>query len=336
MKAPDTVLIDHGSGGRASRRLVNELLVPLLANPILARLDDHAELCVDGARLAFTTDSYVVDPIFFPGGDIGMLAINGTVNDLAMGGARPLFLSAALILEEGLPLDDLRTIVESMARAAERAGVQIVTGDTKVVARGAADKLFINTAGIGVIPEGVNVSGHNARPGDSVILSGPIGAHGIAVLSHRRGMQFATSCKSDTAPLGHLVADMLGAYRGIHTLRDPTRGGLAATLNEIAEQSSVRLELDEACIEVPEAVASACEVLGFDPLQLANEGVLIAVVPPEGVDAVLGAMRAHPLGARARVIGTVEKGPARVVLRTAVGGKRVVAVPTGVQLPRIC
>jgi len=333
----DTILLEHGSGGRASRRLVEEILVPYLKNQVLERLDDHAEIELEGTRLAFTTDSFVVDPIFFPGGDIGKLAVNGTVNDLAMGGAKPLFLSAGLILEEGLPIADLKRIMHSMAEATKKAKVHIVTGDTKVVAHGAADKIFINTSGVGLIPEGVALSGHRGEVGDRVLISSPIGEHGIAVMAQRSGLDFVASCKSDTAPLADLVAQMLHAYQGIHSLRDPTRGGLAATLNELAEQSGVRIEVEESAIPITESVESACELLGLDPLHLANEGVLVALVPAEGANLVLDAMRNHPLGQKAQIIGEVysKKLPA-VILRTQIGGKRVLAVPTGVQLPRIC
>jgi hydrogenase expression/formation protein HypE len=335
-KRAPAILLDHGSGGRASRRLVEETILPHLRNTLLDRLDDAAVLSLDGARLAFTTDSYVVDPIFFPGGDIGMLAVHGTINDLAMSGARPVALSAGLILEEGLPLADLDRVMASMARAAKAAGVPIVTGDTKVVARGAADKIFINTAGIGVVPPGVDISGHHGRPGDAVILSGPIAEHGVAILSTRAGLSFASSCKSDTAPLAALVAEMLDACPAIHSLRDPTRGGLAATLHELASQSRVRIEIDEAAIPISEAAASACEMLGIDPLHLANEGVLVALVPSEHAASVVDAMHANPLGGSARVIGKVVDGDPLVVMRTMVGGKRMVALPSGQPLPRIC
>lgn len=335
-KRAPTILLDHGSGGRASRRLVEDVLLPHLKNDLLDRMDDAAVLSVGAGRIAFTTDSFVVDPIFFPGGDIGMLAVHGTINDLAMSGARPIALSAGLILEEGLPLSDLERIVASMASAAKHAGVPIVTGDTKVVARGAADKIFINTAGIGVVPEGVDVSGHHGRPGDQVILSGPIAEHGIAILSTRAGLSFASSCRSDTAPLAGLVADMLAASKAIHSLRDPTRGGLAATLNELASQSGVRIDVDESAVPVSEGAASACEILGIDPLHLANEGVLVAVVPEHDTARVLDAMRANPHGRQARVIGRVVQGEPIVVMSTLVGGKRIVPVPSGQPLPRIC
>jgi hydrogenase expression/formation protein HypE len=329
-----TILLDHGGGGRASRRLVEELLLPRLRNPALERLDDHAELVAGGQRLSFSTDSYVVDPLFFPGGDIGKLAVHGTINDVSMGGARPIALSAGLILEEGLSIATLERVIDSMAEAAREAGVPIVTGDTKVVPRGSADKLFINTTGVGVIRPGVRLSGDQARAGDVVLLNGPIGGHGVAVMAERSGLK--VPCRSDTAPLHELVHAMLGASQQVHCLRDPTRGGLAATLNEIAEASGVRVEVEESSIELANGVEAACELLGLDPLQLANEGALVAFVPASSAQAVLEAMRAHERGRASRVIGTVVEGSPRVVVRTAIGGKRIVAVPTGALLPRIC
>ena len=330
----ETILLDHGGGGRASRRLVEELMLPRFRNPALEQLDDHAELVADGRRLAFSTDSYVVDPLFFPGGDIGKLAVHGTINDVAMGGARPIALSAGFILEEGLPIALLERVVDSMAEAARAAGVPIVTGDTKVVAHGSADKMFINTAGVGLIPPGVHISGKNARAGDVLLVSGPIGSHGVAVMAERSGL--TVSCRSDTAPLHELVQSMLDVCPGIHCLRDPTRGGMAATLNEFADQSSVRIEVEEASIALGEGVEAACELLGLDPMHLANEGVLVAVVPPDFADGVLDAMKARERGRSSRVIGAVIQGEPRVVVRTAIGGKRIVAVPTGALLPRIC
>lgn len=336
MSRTPTILLDHGSGGRASRRLMEEVLLPHLRNDVLERMDDAAVLSVGGARVAFTTDSYVVDPIFFPGGDIGMLAVHGTINDLAMSGARPIALSAGLILEEGLPIADLERIVASMAKAAAHAGVSIVTGDTKVVARGAADKLFINTAGIGVVPDGVDISGHHGRPGDLVIVSGPIAEHGVAILSTRAGLSFASSCRSDTAPLAGLVAAMIAVCPGIHSLRDPTRGGLAATLNELASQSAVRIDVNEIAIPISEAASNACEILGIDPLHLANEGILVALVPEQDAPGVLDAMRSHEYARRAAIIGRVVEGEPIVVMKTPIGGKRIVSVPSGQPLPRIC
>jgi hydrogenase expression/formation protein HypE len=333
----DKILLDHGSGGRISHRLTKEMLLPVFDNPILSQLNDGAVFELGGARLAFSTDSYTVDPIFFPGGNIGELAVYGTVNDLAMCGAEPAFLSAALIIEEGFALADLKAIVAAMGRAAERAGVAIVTGDTKVVPRGAADRIFINTSGIGRIPEGVAVSADRARPGDRVILSGSIADHGVSVLARREGLSFETSVKSDTAPLNHMVRAMRAASEGIHVLRDPTRGGLGTALNEIAEASAVGVRIAEARIPVHPEVRALCELLGLDPLYLANEGKLIAFVAPEAEAAVLGAMRADPLGREAVVIGEVLAGhPGKVFMQTGIGGLRIVDMLAGEQLPRIC
>jgi hydrogenase expression/formation protein HypE len=331
------VLMGHGSGGKLSARLVEELLLPAFANPMLDPLDDQAFVEAGGARLAFTTDSYVVTPLFFPGGDIGELAVNGTVNDLAMGGARPLFLSLALILEEGFPLEDLRRVVESVRRAAATAGVLVVTGDTKVVDRGKGDGVFVNTAGIGAPIAGADLSSRRVAPGDAVLLSGAIGDHGVAILSQREGLRFGGDLRSDTAPLHGLVADMLAASPGVHALRDPTRGGLAATLVEIASRRRVGIEADERAIPVHDAVRGACEMLGLDPLHVANEGKLVAFVPEEGAEAVLAAMRRHPLGREAARIGRVTaEHPTLVALRTPIGGQRVLDLPFGEALPRIC
>ncbi|MCZ7546597.1 MAG: hydrogenase expression/formation protein HypE [Anaerolineae bacterium] len=329
----------HGSGGRMSADLVRHLFVPLFDNAALNRLDDQAvlEMQLDGGRLAFTTDSFVVRPLFFPGGDIGKLAVHGTVNDLAVSGARPLYLSAGFILEEGLPMDDLCRVAASMAGAAHEAGVQIVTGDTKVVDRGHGDGVYINTSGVGVVPPGVDVAAQNARPGDVVIVSGTLGDHGVAVMSVREGLRFDAAVVSDTAPLHGLVAAMLAAGPDIHAMRDPTRGGLAASLNEIAAASGVGVLLDERAIPVRPPVRAACEMLGLDPLYVANEGKLVAFVPPGSADAVLDAMRAHPLGAEAAIIGqAVAAHPGIVAARTGIGGSRVVDMPLGVLLPRIC
>ena len=335
----DRILLAHGSGGKLSRKLVEELFLPPFENPILSRLDDAAVVnWGEGtARLAFTTDSYTVKPLFFPGGDIGRLAVAGTVNDLAMMGARPLHLSAAFVIEEGLPLEVLRRVVESMRCTAEEAQVTIVAGDTKVVERGFADGLFINTSGVGMVPEGVQISGSGARVGDVVIVSGPIGDHGIAVLSEREGIAFGTSIESDVAPLNHLVEAMLKASRGIHVLRDPTRGGLATTLNEIAQRSGVAIRLDEESIPIREGVLAACEMLGYDPLYVANEGKLVAIVAPEDAERVLEAMHRTRYGEEACVIGEVAAEPAgRVVMRTEIGGTRIVDMLSGEMLPRIC
>ena len=332
----DKILMSHGSGGKLSHELVEKHFVRVFDNPLLARLDDSAVFTVSG-RLAFTTDSYVVSPIFFPGGDIGKLAVCGTVNDLAMSGARPLCLSLSLIIEEGLSLSELKTIIASVQSAAIEAGVTIVTGDTKVVQRGSADKLFINTAGIGIIPENVDISGSNAKPGDKVLLSGPIGDHGIAVLSKREGLSFTTRLESDCAPLNSLVADMLNISADIHCLRDPTRGGLATTLNEMAKQSNVSIRIEEEKVPVREAVLAACEMLGLDPLYIANEGKLVAIVPAEDADKILRAMRRNQYGKEASLIGEVSaNNPGRVVMKTSIGSSRIVDMLVGDPLPRIC
>ena len=332
----DKILLAHGSGGKLAHDLVEKSFVKTLANPLLDRLDDSAVFEVSG-RLAFTTDSYVVSPIFFPGGDIGKLAVCGTVNDLAMSGAKPLYLSLAFIIEEGLLLSELEKVVNSVRAAAGEAGVEIVTGDTKVVPRGSADKLFVNTAGVGVIPDGVDISGDKAKVGDKVILSGAIGDHGIAVMSQREGISFATTLKSDCAPLGGLVADMLNASRNINCLRDPTCGGLASTLNELASQSKVSIRIEEKGIPVREEVLGACEMLGFDPLYIANEGRLVAIVPPGDADKVLKAMKKNKYGKDAVIIGEVAAGPAgRVVMKTVLGAHRIVDMLVGDLLPRIC
>ena len=337
LPARDTVLLGHGSGGKLSAQLLHDVFLPALANPLLERLEDQAVLESNGARFAFTTDSFVVKPLFFPGGDIGSLAVHGTVNDLAVGGARPLALSAAFILEEGFSLAELRRIVESMARAAATVGVPIVTGDTKVVEHGSGDGVFITTTGIGVVAPGINLSAANARPGDTVILSGPIGDHGIAILTQREGLALESTVESDSMPLHTLVAAILAVTNEVRAMRDPTRGGLASTLNEIAAQSKVGIAIEEPAIPVHEAVRGACELLGFDPLYVANEGKLVAIVPAAHADAVVAAMRAHPLGADAAVIGkVVERDPGLVTMHTAFGTSRIVDLLAGDQLPRIC
>ncbi len=332
----DKILLAHGSGGKLAHELVEKGFLKALSNPLLAKLDDSAVFDLSG-RLAFTTDSYVVSPMFFPGGDIGRLAVYGTVNDLAMSGAEPLYLSLSFIIEEGLPQSELEQIVGSIRDAASEAGVKIVTGDTKVVNRGSADKLFINTAGIGIIPEGVDISGCNARPGDRVLLSGSIGEHGIAVLSQREGLSFSTQLESDCAPLGGLVAEMLKASPNIHCLRDPTRGGLATTLNELAKQSRVSIRIEEEKVPVQDEVLGACEMLGFDPLYVANEGKLVAIVPEGDAEKVLKAMQGNPYGKDAAIIGEVRaEHPGRVVMRTRLGSSRIVDMLVGDLLPRIC
>ena len=337
----DTILLGHGSGGKLSAELIRDIFLPAFDNPVLARLDDQAIVNVNGQRLAMTTDSFVVKPLFFPGGDIGSLAVHGTVNDLAMGGAMPLFLSVAFIIEEGFSTDQLRRVVNSLRRAAADAGVHIVTGDTKVVEKGKGDGLFLNTTGIGLVPEGVELSADRARPGDKVLLSGSIGDHGIAILAQREGLEFETQIESDSAALHTLVADMLRATSrqssDLRCMRDPTRGGVSSTLNEIAERSRVGIELQESSLPIHEQVRGACELLGLDPLYVANEGKLIAIVAPEAAGAVLQAMKAHPLGAEARIIGTVKtENPGLVTMRTPLGTTRVVDMLTGDQLPRIC
>ena len=336
MGSEDRILLAHGSGGKLAHDLIEKSFVRILDNPLLAPLDDSAVFEING-KVAFTTDSFVVDPIFFPGGDIGRLSVCGTVNDLSMSGANPLYLSLAFIIEEGLLVEDLQKIIDSIKTTTEEAGVRIITGDTKVVERGCADKLFINTAGIGKIPEGVNISGCNAKPGDKIILSGTIGDHGIAVLSQRQGLSFGTKLESDCAPLGHLVEEMLAASKNIHSLRDPTRGGLATTLNELAKQSKVGIRIEESKIPVRDEVAGACEMLGLDPLYIANEGKLIAIVARNDADKILAAMKRNRYGKNAAIIGEViAEHPGRVVMKTQLGSSRIVDMLVGEPLPRIC
>lgn len=333
-----TVLLAHGGGGRLTHMLIERMFLPAFANPTLQAQGDGAVLDVDGTRLAFSTDTFVVQPLFFPGGDIGALAVHGTINDLAMCGAQPLGLSAGFILEEGLPMADLWRVVQSMQAAAAAAGVPIVTGDTKVVDRGKGDGIFINTAGVGRIPAGVHLGPQQIRPGDVVLINGPIAVHGIAIMSLREGLEFETTLGSDTAPLADLVAAMLAqAGAAVHMLRDPTRGGLASSLNEIAAQARVGIRLDEAHIPLGEEVRGACEILGFDPLYVANEGKLLAIVAREAAAGVLATLQAHPLGAEAAIIGeVVAEHAGQVYLRSRIGGLRVVDMLTGEQLPRIC
>lgn len=339
----DRIVLGHGGGGQLTADLIRRLFVPAFHNEILSAMEDQATVRLDlggriqGPRLAFTTDSYVVRPLFFPGGDIGRLAVHGTVNDLAVGGARPLFLSAAFILEEGLPLEDLARIVASMRSACDEAGVTLVTGDTKVVDRGKGDQVFITTSGIGLVPEGRTLSIASARPGDRIVVSGTIGDHGIAIMSVREGIEFETVLESDTAPLTDLVRVMLEAAPGIRAMRDPTRGGVSSALNELAAASKVGVRIDESAIPVRPEVRGACEMLGLDPLYVANEGKLIGVVPPDEADRVLEAMRSHPLGRDAAIIGdVVAEHPGMVTLRSLIGGERIVAMLAGEQLPRIC
>ena len=331
------IVMGHGGGGKLSADLVEHLFQPLFANDALDVLNDQAVLNVNGGRLAISTDTFTISPLFFPGGDIGSLAVHGTVNDVAMSGARPLWLTAGFILEEGLEMDVLERVVRSMAEAAREASVLVVAGDTKVVERGHGDGVYINTAGVGVVMEGVDVGPSLARPGDVVLVNGTVGDHGIAVLSRREGLAFETELVSDSAPLNKLVDDLLAAAPHTHCLRDATRGGLAAALNELAETSQVGIEIEEATVPVRPAVAAACEMLGFDPLTVANEGKLIAFVPAEEAEAALAALRAHPLGQEAAHIGIItEEHPGMVLARTAIGGKRIVDMPLGELLPRIC
>jgi len=334
----DRVLLGHGSGGQLSAALLRDLIGPALASVSPGGpLNDAAVVEVGGLRLAFTTDSFVVSPLFFPGGDIGHLAVNGTVNDLAMMGATPLALSLAYVIEEGLLFEDLARVTASVARAAERAAVTIVTGDTKVVGRGAADRLFVNTAGIGVVPDGVAPSADRAAPGDAVILSGPIGLHGIAIMAVREGLEFEADIETDSQPLNRLVEALLRVCPDVHVLRDPTRGGLASALNEIASASGVGIEIDQAAIRVPGPVHAACEMLGLDPLHVANEGKCVALVPGAAADAVLAAMRSRPEGAEAALIGrVVDDHRGMVTIDTLVGSQRIVDMLIGEQLPRIC
>jgi len=331
------VQLDQGSGGRAMHELIEGLFMTAFSNPLLLERNDSAVFEIPAGRIAMTTDSYVVDPIFFPGGNIGSLAVHGTVNDLAMRGAKPLYITAGFILEEGFEFDGLRRIVHSMAEAAREAGVEIIAGDTKVVPRGKADKVFINTSGVGVVPPGLDIGGQNARPGDAVLVNGTIGDHGMAVLCKREGLALENEIESDAASLNGLVDRMLEAFPGIHVLRDPTRGGVATTLNEIAEQSGAGIRLFEEAIPVREDVAGACEILGLDPLYVANEGKVLVLVPGEGADRVLAAMQSHPLGRNSCRIGEVVlDNPGRVFLQTRIGGHRLVDMLRGEQLPRIC
>ena len=331
------VLMAHGGGGRLTQQLVRKIFVSQFANEVLRPMHDGAMFTLDGARIAFSTDSYVISPIFFPGGSIGELAVCGTVNDLAMCGATPLYLSAGFIIEEGLPMEDLWKVVVSMRAAAELAGVSLVTGDTKVVDRGKGDKIFINTSGIGRIPNGVDIHPRRAQPGDKIILSGRIAEHGIAIMSVREGLQFQTQLTSDCAPLNGLVQSMLSVCPNIHVLRDPTRGGVASVLNEIAEEASIGIGIEQDRIPLSEEVSGACEMLGLDPLYVANEGKLIAFVPPECADLLLQSMRKHEYGPHAAIIGEVTSNhPGIVTMRTTIGGTRVVDMISGEQLPRIC
>lgn len=332
-----SVEISHGGGGRAMAQLIEELFLAAFDNEWLRTRDDCARFAVPAGRLVMATDSHVVSPLFFPGGDIGCLAVHGTLNDVAMAGARPLYLASGFILEEGFPLADLKRIVDSMARAARQAGVPIVTGDTKVVERGKGDGVFITTTGVGVIPEGVEISASRARPGDAILLSGSLGDHGMAVMAQRENLRFDAPIESDTAALHGLVAGMVAAVPDLHCLRDPTRGGLGSALNEIAQQSGVGMRLREAAIPVREPVRALCEFLGLDPLYVANEGKLLAIGPAESAATLLAAMRAHPLGREAALIGeVVADAHGFVEMETVFGGRRLVDWLSGEQLPRIC
>ena len=336
----EKITLSHGSGGKSTHNLIEGVFAPAFSNPMLDPMDDAATFAIDGSgqRMAFTTDTYVVSPLFFPGGDIGKLAVHGTINDLAMAGAVPLYLSAGFVLEEGFPIADLRRIVASMAKAASEAGVSIVTGDTKVVQRGKADGLFINTAGVGIIRATWPLGQTQLQPGDKVLLSGSVGDHGIAIMLAREALDIETDVQSDTAPLYSLVATLLeAAGDGVHCLKDPTRGGVATSLNEMALGSEVSIGLDEHAIPVHAGVRGACEILGLDPLTIANEGKLLAIVAPERAESALAAMRNHPLGREAAIIGSIQAEPAGMVfLRTDIGGMRVLDMLVGDPLPRIC
>ncbi len=331
------ILLGHGSGGGLSAQLLERVFLPALGNPILDRMEDQAVLDVSAGRIAFTTDSFVVTPLFFPGGDIGSLSVHGTVNDLAMSGARPVHLAAAFILEEGLEMDELQRVVASMARAAHAAGVAVVAGDTKVVGRGSADRMFITTTGLGFVPAGVELGAHRVRPGDAVLISGTLGDHGVAIMAARQDLGLEGALASDSAPLHALVAALLAACPSVHALRDPTRGGLAATLHEIATRARAGIVLEEKALPVRDDVRGACEILGLDPVHVANEGKLVAFVPEADADAALCALRAHPLGRDAARIGAVTaEHEGRVVVRTTIGGRRVLERSWGELLPRIC
>lgn len=331
------VVMGHGGGGAMSAELVTQLFLPAFGGQPADALADSAVLRIGGQRIAFSTDSFVVQPLFFPGGNIGTLAVNGTVNDLAMSGAVPCYLSAGFILEEGTDLGCIAAIARQLGAAARQAGVRIVTGDTKVVQAGHGDGVYINTAGIGLVPDDTDIRPGRAVPGDVIIVSGPIGLHGVAVMSVREGLEFGAEIESDCAPLHDLVATMLGERRDIHVLRDPTRGGLGTSLNEIAATARVGIEVTEQAVPVPDVVANACAFLGLDPMYVANEGKLVAFVARQDADAVLAAMRSHPLGTQSAVIGEcVTSHPGLVVAKTALGGTRVIDLPIGEQLPRIC
>ncbi len=331
------IVLAHGSGGKLSHQLIEKMVLPQFRNELLEPMHDGAIFSLGNERVAFSTDSYVVSPIFFPGGDIGKLAIHGTVNDLAMCGARPRYLSVGFILEEGTPMEDFWRVVQSMREAADAAGVKLVTGDTKVVDRGKADKIFINTSGIGVIPEGVNIHPNRAQVGDKILISGEIAVHGIAIMSVREGLEFETEIASDTAALNGLVEAILAVTKDVHVFRDPTRGGVTSALTEIAQTAKIGMLLDEARIPIGEEVKGACEILGLDPLYVANEGKLLTLVAASEADSVLAAMKSHSLGKDAAIIGEITADhPGFVLMKTRVGGTRVVDMLSGEQLPRIC
>lgn len=336
-KTSSKIILGHGSGGKLSAELINTLFLPAFTNEYLLPLGDQAVVNINGTRIAFTTDSYVVNPIFFPGGSIGDVAVNGTVNDLAVGGATPLYISAGIILEEGMPMEELERVVSDMKNACERARVQLITGDTKVVEKGKGDKIFINTSGIGVVDNDVDMNPQRVQPGDKIIVNGFIGEHGIAIMSVREGLEFESAVESDTAPLNHLVRDMLNVSKNIRWMRDPTRGGLSSSLNELAQTSKKGIALNESDIPVPETVKAACEILGLDPLYVANEGKLLAVVPANEAEKIIEAMHKNEQGKNARIIGEiVDDHHGYVLLRTSIGGTRVVDMLAGEQLPRIC
>jgi hydrogenase expression/formation protein HypE len=332
------ILLAHGGGGMMMRELLSQTVLPRLGNPFLERLEDAAVLAAPGERIAFTTDAFVVKPLFFRGGDIGRLAVCGTVNDLAAMGARPLALSLAMVIEEGLPLSTLERVLDSLGATAKEANVQVVTGDTKVVERGAADGLFLATAGIGAVPNGVNLGADKVRPGDAVLVTGTLGEHGIAIISERSGLAFETPVKSDVAPLGGLVAELMASHAAdVRCMRDPTRGGAAAVLNEIAEAARLKVEIEEALVPVSREVSAACNMLGFDPLYVPNEGRMVIFCNPDSADGIAASLRKHPLGSGTVRIGRVLDGePGRVVLKTRIGGSRILTLPYGEQLPRIC
>jgi len=332
----DRIVLAHGSGGALSQTLTTDIFLTRFDNQTLARLDDSAILSLNTKRIAFTTDTYVVDPLFFPGGDIGKLAVCGTINDLSVQGAIPRYLSVGFVLEEGLSISDLKRIVDSMAKTAQQAGVEIVAGDTKVVQHGAADKIFINTAGVGELRDNIELSSANAKPGDAVILTGTLGDHGISVLMAREQLGLSSELQSDVAPLNGLIDEVFQASQNVHAMRDPTRGGLAATLNEIATHSIVDIALEEDSIPINEAVAGACELLGFDPLYIANEGKAVIFATAPAAHTIVDRLHRHTLGRNAAVIGNVRPGRGRVYMKTRVGGSRIIDMPVGEQLPRIC